>query len=699
MKIKRIEFKNFKCFPEIIIPENEKQELSEGLILVQGATPERSNSFGKTSLVEGILFGLFGPKSTSLSINNLITFGQSEGELKITFEVDGIDYMAHRILRRNKTSGIQKLNTYYKKDRAWRVDTTIDIENLLEIKREQALETVFVKQGQIESLATATPAKLRDLIINLFRLDIVDYASEHLNKLGRAVIKHIKEMVIIPPDEIEKNIEKNRVRLAENEVDLGKDNVKLKELEINLKAFPRKEKLAELRTLKNNLENSRGNIEAFAEQIAKKSKILNINPKISESDMNKFIDNNTNAIVKIETEKKAISEELKGNRAQISKREGVISQIKNNIDEMNDNFDFNDKTLSAECPTCKREINFQTAQDIIWHYEEEIKSIKSKIEQFKPKISEFEKKSQDIEDKLDKVKLLGNKLQDFKEILGKIGELEKVIIANQDKYKKLLEEFKVTTEKEFLEKFKASNFDVIREKIAKIESEITRLTQKINDLIKNSKSLQEEIEELEMKKEEMIQLQEEKDKLEVKITYINKNKDLVKGFITEYMVEKRLIHNIQHVTKNFLNHFTGGQYSNLVLSSVDKGRGIGIEVLDEFSSTTKDLQFLSGGDKVALGFALRMGISELMTKIRPTKDSPKKNPKITFMILDEPLAALDKSRRAQVLTTLESQKNFNQIFLITHTNIPEEIKPNFIRISKNFVNGLSTGRFVYKERE
>ena len=68
------------------------------------------------------------------------------------------------------------------------------------------------------------------------------------------------------------------------------------------------------------------------------------------------------------------------------------------------------------------------------------------------------------------------------------------------------------------------------------------------------------------------------------------------------------------------------------------------------------------------------------------------------MILDEPLAALDKSRRKQVLTTLETQKEFNQLFLITHTSISQNITPHIIKISKNFENGLSSAVFIHKEK-
>jgi len=91
--------------------------------------------------------------------------------------------------------------------------------------------------------------------------------------------------------------------------------------------------------------------------------------------------------------------------------------------------------------------------------------------------------------------------------------------------------------------------------------------------------------------------------------------------------------------------------------------------------------------------ALRLAISELMSKIRPTKESPKKSPKIDFLLLDEPLAALDETRREQILEHLIKSKTFSQIFLITHTSIPANINTHKIIVSKDHTTGISTAVF------
>jgi DNA repair exonuclease SbcCD ATPase subunit len=58
-----------------------------------------------------------------------------------------------------------------------------------------------------------------------------------------------------------------------------------------------------------------------------------------------------------------------------------------------------------------------------------------------------------------------------------------------------------------------------------------------------------------------------------------------------------------------------------------------------------------------------------MARIRPFKNSEKRSPIINSIIMDEPMASLDSNRRCILLHILTQDKSFNQIFLVTHTDI------------------------------
>ena len=144
----------------------------------------------------------------------------------------------------------------------------------------------------------------------------------------------------------------------------------------------------------------------------------------------------------------------------------------------------------------------------------------------------------------------------------------------------------------------------------------------------------------------------------------------------------------------YIKDFTSGQYGELLLEeSGSKKTGLILKIKDHYNGEYEQVEVLSGGDRTALGMALRLAISELMSIIRPTKDSPKRNPKVDFLLLDEPLAALDATRRERILLHLTRAKVFSQIFLITHTAIPPDIPMHTIIVDKDHSTGISTARF------
>ncbi|MFZ0510088.1 MAG: AAA family ATPase [Candidatus Nitrosopolaris sp.] len=58
MKIVKVEIENFKPYTKVLLPDNNNNQephLPEGLFLIQG-----NNSMGKTSLIQGMLWGLLG---------------------------------------------------------------------------------------------------------------------------------------------------------------------------------------------------------------------------------------------------------------------------------------------------------------------------------------------------------------------------------------------------------------------------------------------------------------------------------------------------------------------------------------------------------------------------------------------------------------------------------------------------------------
>jgi DNA repair exonuclease SbcCD ATPase subunit len=98
------------------------------------------------------------------------------------------------------------------------------------------------------------------------------------------------------------------------------------------------------------------------------------------------------------------------------------------------------------------------------------------------------------------------------------------------------------------------------------------------------------------------------------------------------------------------------------------GAGISVTLRDNIQDIEKQRELLSGGDKVALGLAMRVAIAFLASRIRPFKTGKLQQSNVRCLIMDEPLGSLDRERRPQVVRTLLNTPSFEQIFLITHAD-------------------------------
>ena len=81
MKILRLELKNFKPFRDLVLPAD--GYLPDGLIIIKGA-----NSTGKSSIVEAILWALWGSDAVKpLTNDELVRFNSVSTQVLLIFEV------------------------------------------------------------------------------------------------------------------------------------------------------------------------------------------------------------------------------------------------------------------------------------------------------------------------------------------------------------------------------------------------------------------------------------------------------------------------------------------------------------------------------------------------------------------------------------------------------------------------------------
>ena len=88
------------------------------------------------------------------------------------------------------------------------------------------------------------------------------------------------------------------------------------------------------------------------------------------------------------------------------------------------------------------------------------------------------------------------------------------------------------------------------------------------------------------------------------------------------------------------------------------------------------MSMVSGGEKIAIALALRLGITQAMAK-----------GELDTILLDEPTIHLDNSRKHELINLLKEMSLLPQMIIVTHEPQLENAANNLIKIEKE--NGIS----------
>lgn len=125
---------------------------------------------------------------------------------------------------------------------------------------------------------------------------------------------------------------------------------------------------------------------------------------------------------------------------------------------------------------------------------------------------------------------------------------------------------------------------------------------------------------------------------------------------------------IQKYTREFFEKFNFN-YSDLILDD-----GYNISIFGPEGEA--NIEMVSGGEKIAIALALRLGITQAMSK-----------GSIETILLDEPTIHLDVTRRQELISVLRSMSIIPQMLIVTHDAELENAADTLIRVIKK--DGIS----------
>jgi exonuclease SbcC len=239
------------------------------------------NGAGKTSILDAISFALFCDYSNRGKKENLINNKAKTCNVSLRFSEGGIKYLLEWPIKRR---GSPKGKLYREqKDRKMLLaqggahSIIPEIEKILSLDKSMFLQSVYVRQGEIEKLVTARPAERKELISKLLNIEDLEKAYDRIKQV---IDDYIKKQIVLktkleqkPTLEAEKKQYIAASSKLEKEIRERKDELKkidgliteLKDEIKNLKA--KKKKFNKLESTKQVLENQVKNIQEKTENL------------------------------------------------------------------------------------------------------------------------------------------------------------------------------------------------------------------------------------------------------------------------------------------------------------------------------------------------------------------------------------------------------------------------------------------------
>ncbi|MDO7697200.1 MAG: AAA family ATPase [Nitrosopumilus sp.] len=645
-----------------------KLEFEKGVTIFVG-----ENGAGKSSIIDGITFSLFG-QHTRKSNKGLIKRGSNQGYSKIEFSINGKQYETVRKI--DSKGGL--VATFSEITKEGRVEIaagerkqfgesmTEQVEKTIGMDFEKLKIASIVQQGELNSIINAKPKEFKELLNAIIGIDKLDVASESMKKVTKEFREKIKTDL---------GYDDTHIEILERDLERSQQEIKEAEPEKNQLELKQKQIHEELKKLQKELEIETPKIDKIKQLELRKDELLRY-VKETMKEIQQKISENERKIRDCE----GCFEEIKLKvdfESKIQKVEEAVEDTLRKIQEMASQIaSLKEKQILAsklqlkdnKCPVCNSIVEklnpfFQEEhiKEEIIKLQENIKLKEKERDMYTQKKKEFLEKVQKTRDaeatlrahsintkeelmeiqketQIQKIKLPMINNNDLKEI-SQIDDHSKVIFEN---ILKLEVDTKGFSEKEFLN---------LKNTILEKQTSLSQMDQQIGGILEKIDKAKTQIETI------------QKVILELKIVkkYVSKlDKVQTNIFSRDGSVATSLrswaLNSISVKASEYLS-FLNTKIQRIALS--EKARDVSIACYSK--TEVLELESLSGGEKVSVALALRLGMASLLGSSN-----------LNLMILDEPTTHLDAERKKSLvrvlsqLTEISNSQTPMQFLIITH---------------------------------
>lgn len=717
LSILRILIKDFMLHE---ITEVDCTQFKSCLIVAKSITnPGISNGLGKSSIFHAINYALYGKAPETL--DDLVRDGCSQCLVEIDIDVDNTIYRVCR--QRSNLSNKSELKIEVcGEDGSFHsinneTDKTTDqvLKDILKINFDSFCNSVWFTQGEFSKLASATDAQRRQVLkeplqlaiyaayekiakaklapieksveSNLSQITSLGNPEEDISKLQKEILdlQQNSETLEINRQNIKQEISSLRSQISDQEKLLSSDSVQI---------YDKIHKLEEQKqTISNNIDKNKKQEAQYLQELERKDKELEQN----NNNLKKYQEN----LVKLSETVIKSDEDIHKEIEELDSKEQRGNKY---IASMEAEYELYSTPLpsDAKCNKCFNEITEEyrtrvTAENAIKASEAKNNLDKSKIKinNIKKKKKElydeirnnatFVKNKNDISNKINEINIKNNSLAELKtNIQSSLNKSKTVITELQTSLSGL--ESQITT-------LKKSSTDVSLEQI---NSKITELRRDIfNKEMQENKTIQElsiisskiggceeKLRQRTIDSEKLDKLLEEKPRLEASLRVHSRAAKAFspKGIPT--MIIHTILDDLQLEANKVLEEIRPGLALQFVIDDNDKDV---LKIVYSVNGRQRKYGLLSGGQKMFVAFALRLGLSIVIQQ--------RLNVKIGFLALDEVDQPFDQAGQDAFVEAVRHYQDRYKIFVVTHN---DRLKDKFSHaiLVENDGDNCSTGRLV-----
>jgi len=645
-----------------------KLKFEEGVTIFVG-----DNGAGKSSIIDAITFSLFG-QHTRKSNKGLIRRGTNQGYAKIEFSIKDKQYETVRKIDSkgglsaifSETTNNDRVEIAAGERKQFGESMTEQVEKTIGMDFEKLKIASIVQQGELNAIINAKPKEFKELLNAIIGIDKLDIASESMKKVTKEFREKIRTELGYDDTHIEiltKDFEKYQCEIKETEPEKNQLELQKKEIDKELVELqekeeietPKRDKINQLELQKKELvryvketiegiqqeikENERKihDCKNCFEELKLKTDFERKLEKVEEEDKEviKKIQEITSQIVSLkEKEKLAEKLQLKDNKCPVC--DSIVEKL---------NPFFQEKHIKEELIKLKQDVDLKEKERIMYSQERD----RFVTELQKIRDAEATLRAHSIKTKEELVAIQNNtEIKKEKLSLADNENLEE--ISEIDDHTKLI--FRNILKLELETKgFDEGEFKNLKERIVGKRSNLSQIDQQMGGVLekiekakKQSSIIEKSILELEKVKKYMSRL----DKIQSSV------------FSRDGSVATSLrswaLNSISIKASDYLS-ILNTKIQRIALS--EKARDVSIACHSK--TEVLELESLSGGEKVSVALALRLGMASLLGASN-----------LNLMILDEPTTHLDTERKKSLvdvlsqLSRIEKSQLPMQFLIITH---------------------------------